>query len=310
MAEIVITEFMDRPAVEQLAADYHVLFEPTLWQRPTDLCTALADARALIVRNRTQVRGRVLEAGHRLEAIGRLGVGLDNIDVEACRARAIAVLPAAGANDTSVAEYVIAAALLLLRGAFLASGEVLRGAWPRERLIGHEISGKLLGLVGFGSIARAVACRAGALEMHLAAYDPYVAPDHPAWAGVARHDSLEALLAAADVVSLHVPLVAATRNLIDAQALAHMKPGAVLINTARGGIVDELALADALRAGRLGGAALDVFEHEPLDADAARRFEGVLNLILTPHIAGPTRESEVRVSAATAANVRRVLERA
>jgi (S)-sulfolactate dehydrogenase len=307
VAEIVISEFMEQAAVDDLSAGFEVLYDPTLFEREAALRAALAPARALIVRNRTQVRGAVLAAGARLEAVGRLGVGLDNIDLEACAARGIKVLPATGANDVSVAEYVLATTMILLRGAYVSSTEMLRGAWPRERLIGHEIAGKRLGLVGLGSIARVVAAKARALDMAVGAYDPYVRKGEPAWLGLRCCRSLEELLAGADVVSVHVPLLPTTRGLIDAKALAAMKPGAVLINAARGGIVDEAALAEALAAGRLAGAALDVFAEEPLTAEAARRWAGVPNLLLTPHIAGRTVECDLRVSAVVAAGVRRAL---
>ncbi len=308
MAEIVISEFMEPAAVDGLAADFDLRYDPTLFERPDELGALLAPARALIVRNRTQVRGALLAAGRQLEAIGRLGVGLDNIDVEACRARGIQVLPATGANDASVAEYVIATAMLLLRGAYFASAEVLRGDWPRERLIGRELAGKRLGVVGFGSIGRVVAAKARALDMLVSACDPNVPKGDRAWLGASYAPSLEALLESSDILSLHLPLLPSTRGLIDAEAIAAMKPGALLINAARGGIVDEAALAEALRAGRIGGAALDVFADEPLTAEAAQRFAGLSNLILTPHIAGRTEECDLRVSAVTAANVRRALE--
>lgn len=307
MAEIVIPEFMDAAAVAGLAADFDVLHDATLVERPDELMRAVTDARALIVRNRTQVRGELLAAARRLICVGRLGVGLDNIDLAACQARGIAVYPATGANDVSVAEYVIASAMLLLRGAYGASAAVIAGDWPRNRLIGREIAGKRLGLVGLGSIARATAMRAAALDMQVAAVDPYLPADHPAWE-MAERMELAALLASCDIVSLHVPLTPQTRNMIDAAALDHMKQGAILINAARGGVVDEAALVAALKAGRLGGAVLDVFAEEPLGAAAGARFAGVPNLLLTPHIAGVTEESNARVSALTAHNVRRHLE--
>ena len=308
MADIVISEFMDQPAVDQLASDYSVLYEPDLFERPQKLHEALARARALIVRNRTRVDQPLLDAAPDLEAIGRLGVGLDNIDIAACEVRNIQVLPATGANDASVAEYVIGAALTLWRGVFHATAEVLAGEWPRDRLIGRELAGKRMGLVGFGSIGRMVAQRVRALDMTVVAFDPYVSGDDPAWAEVERCVTLEAVIRNADVVSVHVPLTPFTRGLIGRWALERMKPDAVLINAARGGIVDEAALIEALRAGRLGGAALDVFETEPLTAATAARFKDLPNLLLTPHVAGPTRESNARVAAVTAANVRRVLE--
>jgi (S)-sulfolactate dehydrogenase len=282
MLDIVISEFMDEPAVDGLRRDFQVHHDPTLVDRPAELELMAARARALIVRNRTQVRGSLLEAARRLEVVGRLGVGLDNIDLAACRARGIEVLPAAGANATAVAEHVIAAMLVLLRGTFAATGAMLEGSWPRELLVGREASGRLLGLVGYGGIAREVAHRARALGLRIAAYDPHLAPGDPAWQDTLRHDRLDSLLAAADVVSLHVPLTDETRLMIDATALGAMREGAILINTARGGIVDEAALAEALRCGRLAGAALDVFETEPLTRDAALLFDVAPNLILTP----------------------------
>jgi (S)-sulfolactate dehydrogenase len=306
--DIVITEFMDEAAVDDLRADFDVTYDPGLVARPDEIMVLAASCRGLIVRNRTQVRGALLEACKNLEVVGRLGVGLDNIDVEACRARNIAVLPAPGANDLAVAEYVLAGVLMLLRGAYRASAAVAAGKWPRNQSIGREIAGARLGLVGFGAIARETAKRATALGMRVAAYDPYLAADHPAWGelGVGQSD-LESLLADSDAVSLHVPLDAGTRHLIDAAALGRMREDAVLINAARGGVVDEQALAQALRAGRLGGAMLDVFEIEPLPGRSV--LAGVPNLILTPHIAGVTVESNVRVGALIAANVRKALQR-
>ncbi len=194
MAEIVISEFMEPAAVADLAADFGLRYDPGLFERPDELCRQLAPARALIVRNRTQVRNAVLEAGRQLVAIGRLGVGLDNIDVEACRARGVQVLPATGANDVSVAEYVIATAMLLLRGAYDAGARMLAGDWPRERLIGRELAGKRLGLVGFGSIGRVVAAKARALDVLVSAYDPMVPKGDRAWLGASYASSLVQLL--------------------------------------------------------------------------------------------------------------------
>ncbi len=308
MAGIVISELMDEAAVAGLRAGRAVLYDPGLVDRPAELRAALAEAEALIARNRTRVDAELLAAAPRLRVVGRLGVGLDNIDLAACRARGVAVCPATGANDVAVAEYVIAATLLLLRGAFAATPRVLEGSWPREASIGREAMGRRLGLVGFGRIAREVAARARALGMAIAAFDPLLPEGDAAWGGVERHATLEGLLGAAEVVSLHVPLTPETRGLLDARAIAAMRPGAILINTARGPVVDAAAVAAALRSGHLGGAALDVFEAEPLSARAASIFAGCPNLILTPHVAGITVESNARVSAMVADAVRRVLE--
>jgi (S)-sulfolactate dehydrogenase len=295
MADIVITEFMDEAAVSRLVKSYDTVYDPKLVDDPAALHDHLTSARALIVRNRTQVRETLLSMGPKLRVVGRLGVGLDNIDVAACKARSIAVIPATGANDLSVAEYVITSALMLLRGAFMRSAEVASGAWPRQSMMGRELAGKTIGLVGYGSIAREVAWRAHMMGMQIVAYDPFLMADHPGWQ-IARNVSLDGVLEFSDVISLHTPLTDATRNMIDAAALARMKPDAILINAARGGIVDESALAEALKAGRLGGAALDVFEAEPLTAEAGAKFKDLANLVLTPHIAGVTGESNERVS--------------
>jgi len=306
MADIVISEFMDEAAVADLKADFDTLYDPNLVDHPAELAAAIAGARALIVRNRTQVRGDLLAAGTKLQAIGRLGVGLDNIDMDACADRNIQVFPATGANDVSVAEYVMTGALMLLRGAYFSSAEVRSGAWPRGKLMGREVYERTLGLIGFGGIAKAVAKRARAFDMKIVAYDPFIPGIAPIWAehGVTPLP-FDDLIAASDVISLHVPLTDKTKNLIDDKALAAMQPGAVLINAARGGVVDEAALVRALASGRLGGAMLDVFNREPVTAD--NPFPDMPNLILTPHIAGVTEESNVRVSSLTARNIRQAL---
>jgi (S)-sulfolactate dehydrogenase len=307
MPDIVICEFMDEAAIRATFPGGDYVYDPALVDRPDDLKAALKDARAIIVRNRTQVRGALLAAAPKLKVVGRLGVGLDNIDMEACQARGIQVFPATGANDLSVAEWVITCAMVLMRGAYFATDDVIAGTWPRNRLMsGREISGKVMGLIGFGSIAKEVAKRAQALGMVVQAFDPYAPDEAFTAAGVHRH-GLEPLLREADVVSLHVPLNEATANLIDALRLKRMKKNAILLNASRGGVVDEAALAVALRAGEITGAALDVFVEEPLSAEKAAIFAGCPNLILTPHIAGVAHESNIRVSWLTCENVKKAL---
>lgn len=302
MSAVVITEFMDEAAVAALSGRLQTHYDPALADRPETIPSLLGEALALIVRNRTRVTSDLLDAAPQLRCVGRLGVGLDNIDLEACNSRGVTVFPATGANNASVAEYVIANAMTLLRGAYLSTQAMLEGEWPRQALIGREIADKVMGLIGFGAIAREVALRAQMLGMQVVAFDPYRPADDPAWQ-LARNVTLEGALNSADVVSLHTPLTEATRHMINADTLAQMKKGAVIINAARGGIIDEEALAEALRSGALGGAALDVFETEPLTAAAAQTFAGLSNLVLTPHIAGVTEESNVRVSAMIAGTV-------
>ena len=301
--KILISEFMDEAAVASLRASFDTTYDATLVDRGDELLASLKDADALIVRNRTQVNAQLLAAAPRLKVVGRLGVGLDNIDLPACKARNVAVIPATGANALAVAEYVIATAMLLLRGAYLSTPAVAGGQWPRGPLSnGREIGGKTLGIVGIGGIGQLTARLAQGLGMRVVASDPMVAASSALWqeTGVTCR-TLDELLAESDVVSLHVPLTADTRNLINAARLARMRPNAVLINSARGGIIDESALAAALRAKRLGGAALDVFDVEPLLAGSP--LADCPNLILTPHIAGVTAESNTRVSSMIAERV-------
>lgn len=308
MKKIVITEFMDEAAVASLRIAFNVVYDPKLVDDAARLMAEVPDADAVIVRNRTQIRGELLAACARATVIGRLGVGLDNIDVAACEARGMQVIPATGANALAVAEYVIGTAMVLLRGVYLSSQVVASGQWPRAALSnGREISGTCLGLVGFGGIGRLTARLAQGLGMRVIAHDPMLAPSSVVWqeTGV-QCASLDELINQADVISLHVPLTPGTANLLSAQRIAQMKPGAVVINTSRGGIADEAAVAAALREGRLGGAAFDVFEPEPLGAGTP--WEGCPNAILTPHVAGVTAESNVRVSTLIAAAVARVLK--
>jgi len=302
MPDIVISEFMDKNIALEVLDGFNVQYEPTLVDDRAALLETLADARAIIVRNRTQVDSELLDRAPNLKVVGRLGVGLDNIDLDACKSRNVVVCPATGANDVAVAEYAITAALVLLRGVWSATDRMIAGEWPRTDLMGGEISGKRFGLIGFGSIARQVAARAQALGTQVAAFDPYLASDSPVWSGTAPV-SIDELAATCDVISVHVPLTDETRNLVNAEFIGRMRAGAVLINTARGGVVDERAVIEALREGRLGGAALDVFESEPLDGDGGAAFADVPNLLLTPHIAGITKEANQRVSLVTAQNV-------
>jgi (S)-sulfolactate dehydrogenase len=309
MPDIIVSEFMDPAAVGDLEGEFSVHYDAGLWQDREKLAALVADALALIVRNRTRVDRALIDGARRLKVVGRLGVGLDNIDVVHARQRGIAVEAAVGSNAASVAEYVIAASFMLRRWpAYALTGEVIAGRWPREAAgKGRELAGRRLGLVGFGSIGQTVARLAGAVGLMVAAHDDYLPADHPAWSGVERLE-LEPLLTGSDIVSLHCPLTPATRHLLDARRLALIPKGSLLINTARGTVADEAAVAAALRSGHLAGAALDTFEPEPVDEPTRSLFAGLPNVLLTPHVAGVTVESNVRASAMTAANVRRVLK--
>jgi len=293
-ADIVITEFLDSEAAGFLDQSFAVFRDDQLAFDPERLRQQVKEARALIVRNRTQVDKALLDAAPKLSVIGRLGVGLDNIDTAACAQRDIKVIPAHGANSDSVAEYAITAILVMMRPVWQVSQTMRDGGFPRQELgQGREIGGKTLGLIGFGGIGRNVAKRAAALGMTLAAYDPAFTPEPGL--DVSPMPFADCL-AASDAISLHMPLTDSTRSMINAETLAMMRPGAVLVNTARGGIVDHDALAASLRSGHLGGATLDVFENEPTTPASLAMFSDLSNIWLTPHIAGVTVEATQRVS--------------
>jgi (S)-sulfolactate dehydrogenase len=306
MATVLVSEFMDGSALAFLENRLLVDYAPNLFDDQQTLMQRISAVDALIVRNRTPVTRELLNHADQLKVIGRLGVGLDNIDLDAAKQANIQVLPATGANAVAVAEYVMSALLHLRRPMTSGFQAMVGGDWPREQFIGGEISGKTLGLIGFGQIAQIVAKRAAAFGMRIAYFDPYIdSSEHHSVATAVS--SLDALLALSDSVSIHVPLTEDTHRLMNSQRLALMKSGAILINTSRGGIVDERALIHHIQTGHLGGAALDVFEHEPLDELKGARFDGIDQLILTPHIAGVTHESNRRVSQVTAENVLRAL---
>ena len=308
MAEIVITEFVDDATVQNLSQDYQVHFDPTLVDQQQNLPILLQDCRALIVRNRTQVTSKLLKSGPNIQVIGRLGVGLDNIDTEACREQGIEVCPAIGANSISVAEYSIAAMLLLLkRGIFNVSERVIAGEWPRNELMGLEAAGRNFGLIGYGAISREVATRAKALGMQVMAFDPFINHNDPIWS-IAKQATLDEIITTNDVISCHVPLNNDTYHMIDETAIARMRTGTIVINASRGGVVDEKAIIAGLKSSKLGGAALDVFEYEPLDQKLGAEFYEVPNLLITPHVAWATEEADIKTGAVTVANVRRVLD--
>lgn len=288
-----------------------VRYDPDLHRRPEDLAAALAGgARALVVRNRTRVDAALLKAAPRLRVVGRLGAGLDNVDVAACRRRGVEVVYAPDANAVSVAEMTLALVLALARRLPPADAHVRGGGWDREAFAGVELDGKTLGILGFGRVGRLVAERARAFGMALLTHHPRLAPDHPDLARLGvRLVPLADLLAGCDVLTVHLPLTAATRGLLDAAALARLRPGAFLVDVGRGGVVDEAALAGALEQGRLAGAALDVRAAEPPDPGdpVAARLARLPNVLLTPHVAGLTAEAQRRTCIGVARDVLRVL---
>ncbi len=271
---------------------------------PDRLPEELSRAHALLVRSSTRVTEDLLGGAPLLRVVGRAGIGVDNIDVRAATHRGIAVINAPGANTVSAAEHAFALLLALVRRVPWASDSMRRGEWDRKRFSGSELRGKVLGLVGLGRIGAHVVGIAQAFGMDVVAYDPMLASAKAKQLGV-QLVSLEKLLSWADVVSLHAPINDKTRGLLNAERLALMKQSAVLINTARGGLIDNQALLDAVESGKLAGAALDVFDPEPLAQDSPLRCSD--KIILTPHLAASTQEAQVRVSVEISRSVRDAL---
>ncbi len=256
------------------------------------LIDCIPDYDALIVRSKTHVTRSVIAAGTRLKAIARAGIGVDNIDLAAATESGIVVFNTPDANATTTAELTLAHLLSLSRHLPQADRAVRQGRWDSARFSGVELSGKTIGIIGFGTIGRLVAKRCAGLRMRVLSYDPFVAPEIMTQSA-AEPVELDALLACADYVTLHCPLTDKTRYLIDASRLAMMKPGARIINCARGGLVDEGALVDALESGHIAGAALDVYESEPPVGSPLLALD---NVVLTPHLGASTEEAQQAVS--------------
>lgn len=267
---------------------------------PDELKKRIRESQALIIRSATHVTADIIDAAPNLRVIGRAGIGVDNVDVAAATRRGVAVMNTPGGNNVTTAEHAISMMLSLARSIPQATASMRAGKWEKSRFTGSEISGKVLGVIGLGNIGRLVADRAQGLHMKVLAYDPFITKDKAAEMKVELAE-LDSLFARSDFISVHVPLLDETRNLIDAPALAKMKPTARLINCARGGIVNEDALADAIREGRLAGAALDVFAKEPPPPD--HPLLQLDRVIVTPHLGASTAEAQVNVAVAVAEQV-------
>jgi D-3-phosphoglycerate dehydrogenase len=301
--DILVTEDLQSPAIDRLAQKYKVRREPSLWKDAAGLKAAIGPARAILVRNQTQVTAEVLAAAPNLRAIGRVGVGLDNIDVAAATKLGVVVVAPLNANAVSVAELAMGLVLALARKIPQADHSTKAGGWDRKGCTGIELEGKLLGLCGFGRIGRLVGARARAFGMRLAVFDPYVKADAPALreCETLYCAKIEELLAVADFVSVHLPLTPETRHLFNARGFSTMKRGSFFINTSRGGVMDEKALLDAVSSGQLAGAGLDVREAEP--PPPASGLENLPNVILTPHVGAFTVEAQRRTFEAVASDV-------
>jgi D-3-phosphoglycerate dehydrogenase len=281
-------------AILRAASDMEVDYRPGL--KGDALLKAVSESDALITRSGTAVTSELVNAGTRLRIVGRAGVGLDNVDVDACTARGILVINAPTANIMSATEHTMAMLLALCRNIPEAHASVKRGEWNRSKFMGTELDGKTLGIIGLGRIGTRITARAAAFGMRVIAYDPYVAPSVFEKVG-AEGVSLDDLLARADVITVHTPLTDETRGMIGAIEIAKMKDGVVVLNIARGGIYEEKALADALNSGKIAGAAVDVYVEEP---PTGNPLLSAKNIILSPHIGANTIEAQNRVAVQTA----------
>lgn len=299
---VLIAEPVAQEGVELLRSHHEVDERPGLSHE--EYAAILPDYDALVVRSQVQVDAELIAAGRRLVVIGRAGVGVDNVDLDAATRAGIVVVNAPTGNTIAAAEHTLALLYALARRIAAADASVRRGEWKRSQFTGVELRGKTLGIVGLGKIGQAIAKRARAMEMTVLGVDPYVSAEQAALHGVELVE-LGALLERSDAITLHVPLSRATRGLIGAKELARMKPGAFLLNVARGGVVDEAAVAEALREGRLGGAGIDVFEHEPPVGSPLLDAPGT---VLTPHLGASTAEAQVLVAEEVAAQVLDVLD--
>ena len=301
---VVIVDPISPSGLGPLVDDRNFEVVERLGLKGQDLADALMDADAVIVRSTSRITRESLAGAQRLRVIGRAGVGVDNIDVDAATERGIAVLNAPSGNTTSAAELAFALLLALARRVPMADRSMKDGLWDRKSLGGIELYGKTLGLVGAGRIGAAVARRAKAFGMKVVAYDPYLTAERAESLDI-ELGTLDGVLERADVISLHVPLTDATRNLLGAPQLRKMKPNAFLVNAARGGVVDEVALHRALTEGWIAGAALDVFAEEPPGPDHPLR--SLTNVVLTPHLGAATIEAQENVAIEIAAAVRSAL---
>ncbi len=295
---VVVADPIDASALETLRSGPCRVLDAS--GNPSELSRHLGDAWGLIVRSRTKVTADLLAKAPHLALVARAGVGVDNIDLAAAGARGIRVVNAPGAAATSVAELTVALYLILVRGLWGSVVSTRAGRWERGAH-GHELAGRTVGFVGYGRIAREVARRIAPFGARAIAYDPFVTRSGDSTETM----GLDALLAAADIVSLHAALTPENRHLIDARAFEKMRPGAYLVNVARGGLVDESALVAALRSGRLAGAALDVFETEP---PTSRELLEDPKVIPTPHLGALTEEGQRRAGTEIVNEVLRALK--
>ena len=303
--KILIADTISPRGVEELSRDNAIDVVTRTGLSEPELLKIIPDFSAIVVRSETKVTAAILQAGKSLRAVGRAGVGVDNVDVETATRRGIVVLNAPGGNTVSTAEHAFSLLLSVARKIPQADASVRSGSWDRKNFQGVELYNKTLGVIGMGRIGSELSRRAIAFGMRVVSFDPYLSAARARSLQVELMDELDDLLAHADFISLHTPLTPETRHLLDASRLKKTRPGVRIINCARGGLIEETALVEALTSGHVAAAALDVFEAEPLPADSPLRHAP--NLVLTPHLGASTAEAQESVGIEIAQSVRAVL---
>jgi D-3-phosphoglycerate dehydrogenase len=285
--KVLVAEKLSVTGLERLRE--HLDVDVKVGLSPEELLETIGDYDALIVRSATQVSAALLDKAENLKVVGRAGIGLDNVDVDAATRQGVLVVNAPTSNVLSAAEHTLALLLAQARNVPQAHSALVDGKWEREQWQGVELHGKTLGIVGLGRVGTLVAQRASAFGMRLVAYDPYIAPNRAAQMGVGLFETVDEVCARADFLTIHLPKTPETAGIIGVQQFALMKPGVRIVNTARGGLVDEAALVDALEAGTVAGAAIDVFDGEPVTEHGLFRFS---NVVVTPHLGASTAEAQ------------------
>src|ERR1700693_2120295 len=293
MPRVLISDKLESPGLDLLRQAGFELDERS-GLTGTALQDAIRAADAVIVRSATRITAELLQDPGKLKAVVRAGVGVDNIDVAAATRKGIVVMNTPGGNTVSTAEHTMTMLMALARHVPAADASVRQGKWERSKFVGTQLAGKTLGIVGLGRIGREVARRAAGMDMTILGFDPFMAPDKAAQLGIESVAELNQLLPRVDFLTVHTPLTDETRDLIGARQLALMKKGARVLNCARGGIINESALAEALQSGHIAGAALDVFVQEPPPADHPLLM--LPNVVLTPHLGASTIEAQVSVA--------------
>ncbi len=292
--KILITEFINQNSFEHLNKKFDVRYDEKLFENENEITRIIKDYDGLIVRNKTQVNLNILKNALKLKFIGRLGVGLDNIDTGYCKSKNIHVQPATGMNADSVAEYVVSSSMSLIKKIPMFHNGTVKGEWPRTTIKSFEINQKYLGIIGFGTIGKKVAEYSSKNGLKILVYDPYVKEINNKEIDV-KLSNLNEIFEKSDIISIHLPLTDETKNIINKSSFSQMKNKPIIINTSRGGIINENDLIEAYNKNNISGFALDVFEKEPIESEFYKKIKLGMNCILTPHISGVTTESNIRV---------------